>query len=164
MAVTNYYVKVELDPCDVSNGDKLVIYDSSSSEFKLIDKNDREGNICYEGNNGPGFKELTITLDPSTFPEGVSGSFNYAKIECDAVTAGTYTQHQSIRTILIWDSASDGGEMVASTIEEARYPDNKVIHDIKRTTASFDDSGSLVFKTYQYSVNDITYCLKYSLL
>ena len=48
MSVTNYYVKVELDPCDVTNGDKLVIYDSSSAEFKLVNKNDREGNICYE--------------------------------------------------------------------------------------------------------------------
>ena len=40
MSVTNYYVKVELDPCDVTYGNQLVIYDSSSSQFKLVDKND----------------------------------------------------------------------------------------------------------------------------
>ena len=164
MSVTNYYVKVELDPCDVTDGNKLVIYDSSSAEFKLVNKNDREGNICYTDRNGPaGFQDLTITLDSTVFPEGVSGSFGYVKIDCDAVDTTGYSVHQSTRTVLIWDSSS-GNNLAASTIEEARFPTNKVIHDIKQTTASFDATGSLVFQVYQYNINDITYCLKYSLL
>ena len=97
------------------------------------------------------------------FPEGVSGSFSYAKINCDAVEANSYLVHQSTRTVLIWDSSS-GDNLVASTIEEARFPNNKVIHDIKLTTGSFDATGSLVFQVYQYNISNINYCLKYSLM
>lgn len=159
MSVTNYYVKVELDPCDVTYGNQLVIYDSSSSQFKLVDKNDREGNICYEGNNSYGFKDLTITLDPTVYPEGLSGSFNHIKVQCDALKPN---QNQSTRTILIWNNS--GSNLVASTIEDARYPDNQVLHDIKRLTGSFDATGSLVFQPYQFNVSDVKYCLKYELL
>lgn len=159
MAVTNYYVKVELDPCDIPYGNQLVIYDSSSSQFKLVSKNDREGNICYEDQDNFGFKNLTIALDPNIYPEGVSGSFNHIKIQCDASTT---QQNQSTRTILVWDNS--GEYLVASTIEDARYPDNSVLHDIKRLTGSFDATGSLVFQPYQFNVLDVKYCLKYELL
>ena len=109
MSVTNYYVKVELDPCDVTNGDKLVIYDSSSAEFKLVNKNDREGNICYENvdaGGSAGLQDLTITLDSTVFPEGVSGSFGYAKIDCDAVDIAGYSVHQSTAPDRDWETFS----------------------------------------------------------
>lgn len=156
---TRHNVIVPLDACNPPPS-SYVVWDNQKKEFDL---RNNEGYICEGPNDGPGVYTINITLDPTNYPQNVSGEFGYARIECDAVTQGSYTQHQAMRTTLIWDSSS-GDSLVSSTVEDVRYPEDKVIYDIKRVTGSFDSNGGLNFEIYQYDIDNVYYCLKYILL
>lgn len=161
---TRHNVIVPLDACNPPSSNKFVIWNSGSSEFELrsYPQGIVEGYICINNQDGEGYKTITISLEPTIYPDNVSGSFKCFKGELIGTQISQET-HQSARSVAVWTSGS-GGNLSTSNTEDARSYEYNVLYDIRRISSSWDLTGSLQYNIYQYEIDDVDYCLEFTLI
>lgn len=153
--VANYYEHVQvIRPGNLSSPSQM-------STFMTISLD--------EVSNYIGSGSYTVAGNGTGKPQ-VSSSYNYIKMEHVAYATNSNSDRRSQKCThhFLWYRDQDNNhtalDLRATSVEDIRTPDGRVIIDPFRTTGSFDGSGNFVLSVYHFNVDYAQHVIKYTLM
>ncbi len=92
-----------------------------------------------------------------SFDEPLSSSFNYIQIKHAAsILNDTNERHQASTTTIMWarNSSNIADDVIINTVEDLRYPGEKIIYDPTSFRGEWSIEGNLQISVFHYDIDD----------